>query len=359
MEKEVEALERLAGQKQPLAIDEELTKELERLAQSLKRLQKRAQALADNEGATGADIDGELGQLADALRQDRERLDSETMEPLEKLAAVVPLARDEARFARLYLQQRDLADRLASLKGVDRKDDPAFKTRVRDLEDEQRKIRTELAQLLEDIEEHAGRLPEDEEFDEMRTSALEFVEAVRGSGAQEAMVEAEDGLAEFSGTRGHAGALSAADILEQFLSKGGGMGQAGAGRALRRFRPGLGNSLGQSLSQLMQSSGFGGGQGGGGGYSAAMNTMDNVGLYGSNSSYDESSSTGSGLSKREARGGRGRGAPGRRISDSGEGASKAPGQLSAAGGADAAIPLRYRRQVGRYFQRVADELGDK
>ncbi len=90
-----------------------------------------------------------------------------------------------------------------------------------------------------------------------------------------------------------------------------------------------------------------------------MNTMDNVGLYGSNPNFEESQSTGSGLSKREVRAGRGRGGPGRRISDSGEGASEAPGKLSATGGADAAIPLRYRRQVGRYFQRVADELGDK
>ena len=358
MEKEVKALERLAGQKQPLAIDEEMTKELERLAKSLDRLQKRAEALAENEEATGADIEQELGQLADALRQERERLDSETMEPLEKLAAVVPLARDEARFAPLYLRQRDLADRLVSLKGVDRKDDPAFKARVRDFEDEQRKIRSDLAQLLDDIEEHAGRLPEEEEFEALRQSALEFAEAVRGSGATEAMVEAEDGLAEFSGTRGHAGAQSAADILEQFVNKGGGMGQE-AGRALRLFRPSLGDALGQSLAQLLQNSGFGGGQGSGGGYSAAMNTMDNVGLYGSNPNFQESSSTGSGLSKREARAGRGRGSPGRRISDSGEGASEAPGKLSASGGADAAIPLRYRRQVGRYFQRVADELGDK
>ena len=168
MEKEVKALERLAGQKQPLAIDEEMTKELERLAKSLDRLQKRAEALAENEEATGADIEQELRQLADALRQERERLDSETMEPLEKLAAVVPLARDEARFAQLYLRQRDLADRLVSLKGVDRKDDPAFKARVRDFEDEQRKIRSDLAQLLDDIEEHAARLPEEDEFEALR-----------------------------------------------------------------------------------------------------------------------------------------------------------------------------------------------
>jgi hypothetical protein len=284
------------------------------------------------------------------------------MEPLEKLEAVVPLSRDEARFVRLYAQQRDLADRLASLKGLDKKDDPDLKTRMRDLEDEQRQIRTELAVLLDDIEEHAARLPEEEEFEEMRKTANEFAAAVRASGAADAMVEAETGLGEFSGTRGQEGAERAAEILKQFLSQGGGMGQEGAGKAMRSFRPSLGDALGQSLDQLMRNSGMGkqpgNAQGSGGGYSASRNTMDNVGLYGNNPTFNESRS-GGGPSKRPMRGGAGRAPSERQSAASGDAPNEAPGRMSAAGGSDAAIPLRYRRQVGRYFQRVADELGDK
>jgi hypothetical protein len=357
VQKEAEALRQLAKDRQPLAVDEEFSKELERLADALEKLQKKTQELAASENADRAAIEKQLEELANALREERAHLDSEVMDPLEKLAAVVPLARDEARFARLYLQQRDLADRMAALKGLDKKDDPDLKTRMRDLEDEQRQIRNELSVLLDDIEEHAARLPEDEEFEAMRKSASEFAAALRASGATEAMVEAEDGLAEFAGTRAHEGADRAAGILKQFLTEGGGAGEGGGRRS---FCPSLGGALGQSLQQLMRNAGMGqsGNGAGGGGYSISMNTMNNVGMYGSNPNFNDSSS-GGGPSKRPMRGGAGR-APSERRS---EGAADAPGQatghMRAAGGADAAIPLRYRRQVGRYFQRVADELGEK
>jgi len=363
MQKEMEALQQLARDKQPLAVDEEFTKELERLAKALEQLKKQAEELAANEGADRAEMEKQLEEMAKKLREDRERLESEVLDPLEKLEAVIPLARDEAKFVQMYLRQRDLADRLASLKGQDKKDDPALKARMRDLEDEQQQIRNELSGLLDDIEEHAARLPEEEEFEEMRQSATQFAIAVRESGALEAMVEAEDGLAEFSGTRGHEGAERAAEILKEFLSKGGGMGQEGAGKALRRFSPGLGDAMGQSLQQLMKGSGRGqqpgNAQGSGGGYSASRNTMNNVGMYGNNPSFNESAPTGNGLSKKKMQSGSGRGPSDRRPDTPGQAPQEAPGRMSATGGADAAIPLRYRRQVGRYFQRVADELGDK
>jgi polyhydroxyalkanoate synthesis regulator protein len=360
MAAEAEALRKLAKDKQPFEIDEELSRELEELADEIEQLQKKLQELADDDQAGRDEIEKRLAELANALREQREKLDEEAMQPLEKLAAVLPLSRDEQKFVQIYLRQRELADRLASLKDRDRADDPALKARMRDLEDEQRKIRTDLDALLSDIEEHLAGLPEDEEFNELRDSAREFVDALRESGAAEAMLEAENGLAEFSGTRGHASALEAADILEQFLQKAGQMGQEGAGKALGGFRPSLGSAMGKTLQQMLNR-GRGRksmGQGGGDGYSAARNTSDNVGLYGSDQNYSESQSGGEGMRQRENRSGRGPRSPGRALGGSGDGPLEAPGHLRASGGSDAAIPLRYRRQVGRYFQRVADELGD-
>jgi hypothetical protein len=305
-------------------------------------------------------MEKELQELADELREKRDQLENQAMLPLEKMAAVFPLVRDESRFVQLYRRQRDLADRLAALKDRDKVDDPALKTRMRDLEDEQRQIRSDLEALLSDIEEHAQKLPEDEEFDEFRDSALEFVEALRASGAAEAMTEAENGLAEFSGSRGHTGALEAADILEEFLSKAEGMGQQGAGNALGRFSPSLGGAMGQTLEQLMRGSGLprpGDGFGSGGGYSASRSASDDVGLYGNEP--HQSPAGGEGMTDRRLSQGAGRGGRGGPGAGSGAAPSEAPGRLRATGGADAAIPLRYRRQVGRYFQRVADELGEK
>jgi hypothetical protein len=361
MAEEAEALRKLAQDKQPFEIDEELTKELAELADQIEQLQKKMQKLADDDQAGRDEIEKRLAELANALREQREKLDEEAMQPLEKLAAVLPLSRDEQKFAQIYLRQRELSDRLASLKGRDGEDDPALKARMRDLEDEQRKIRSDLEALLSDIEEHLAGLPEDAEFNELRDSAREFVDALRESGATEAMLEAENGLSEFSGTRGHAAALEAADILEQFLQKAGQMGQQGAGQAMsRRFSPGLGGAMGKTLQQMLNR-GKGRksmGQGGGDGYSTDRNTSDNVGLYGSDQNYNQSQSGGEGMRQRQNRSGNGPRTPGRTLGGSGDGPREAPGNLRASGGSDAAIPLRYRRQVGRYFQRVADELGD-
>jgi hypothetical protein len=360
MAREAEALRKLAQEKQPLAIDEELTKELDELASQIDQLQKSLKEVADNDQAQREEIEKRLAELADALKEKREQLDNEVLDPLEKLQAVLPLMRDEQKFVSLYLRQRELAERLASLKGRDGGDDPALKARMRDLEDAQRKIRTELEALLADIEEHISGLPEEAEFNEIRESAREFVEALRDSRAAEAMLEAENGLAEFSGTRGHSGADEAARILEQFVAKAGQMGQQGGGQALRGFRPQLGGAMRQTLQQMLnrRPGKQQAGQGGGDGYSMAQNTADNVGLYGSDQNYSESSAGGAGQRQPQSRGGKGTRAPGRAIGGTADGSLDAPGGLRAGGGTDAAIPLRYRRQVGRYFQRVADELGD-
>ncbi|MCH8242157.1 MAG: hypothetical protein IH897_06040 [Planctomycetes bacterium] len=120
-----------------------------------------------------------LKQLLDSLKNDRKRLDSEMMQPLEMLAKIMPLMQDQARFVRLYQRQRELADRLESVEGQDGQDDPILKARMRDLETEQYLIRQGLIQLLVDIRDHVEILPEDPRFDALRKSVREFAGPIR------------------------------------------------------------------------------------------------------------------------------------------------------------------------------------
>ncbi len=362
LRREAEALRKLQQDKKPFDLDAELTKELEKLEQTLERLTKQADDLAANENLTADELEKALDALREELKQGRERLDQEAMEPLERLAQLMPLKKDESRFVRLYQRQRELAGRLKSLEGQDDGKDPALKARMRDLEGEQRQIRLDLEGLLTDIEEHAGALPDEPDLKPLRESALKFVKDVRDSGAADAMTDAETGLAEFSGTRGHEGAQKAADILEKFLEQNEGMGNQ-AGGMVRSFRPGLGDAMEQALQQLLRTAGLGqmpgDGEGGsGGGYSTSRNTLDNVGLYGDDPSLDDPQS-GDGLTSRPASESRVRN-PGSRGSDGPEApVHSAETQLRAAGSGESTVPLRYRKKVGRYFQRLADELGDK
>src|SRR5258708_2590158 len=217
------------------------------------------------------------------LKDDGEHLDREAIEPLEFLAGVVPLLEDVSRFVILYQRQEALAERLKSLTGADKGDDPKRKARMRDLQAEQEGIRQALTELLDQMEDHVTGLPDDPDMESLHQKALEFVEKVRGSGATEAMSEAESGLAEFSGDRGHEGARRAAAILKKFLDftdNEGGI--PGVGLAGLKLKPVLRNGLGDTISQLLGEAGLlpGKGKGSGGGLTASRSTLDNVGLYG-------------------------------------------------------------------------------
>jgi hypothetical protein len=50
---------------------------------------------------------------------------------------------------------------------------------------------------------------------------------------------------------------------------------------------------------------------------------------------------------------------GRDNGDGREGGLELSGKGRTVGEADVVVPVRYKRRVGEYFQRVADELGDK
>lgn len=366
MQNDVETLRKQSEQKQPYELDKVLSPQLKQLADQLQRLIKNTKSAADK-NATNKQSLKALQEMLKQLKGERERLDSEMMMPLDMLRKVLPLTQSESRFAQLYRRQRELANRLESLKGKDGLDDPALKRRMRDLEEEQRGIRKELDKLLEDIETAANQLPEDARVEKLRKTALEFVTAVRGSGAAEAMGEAESGLAEFSGTKGHAGAKKAADILEKFLKKCRNMGANGqAGQCLSGFAPSLDEALQQTLGQLLGDAGMnpgrqtGMGQGGsGGGYSTRRNTMQNVGLYGGQPTAEQQQPTRPNMGRSEtARAGNGQPGVRRRVTATTADDYRTTGAFRASGGGETVVPLPYRRKVARYFQRIADEVGE-
>jgi predicted nuclease with TOPRIM domain len=347
-----------AGEDLPLDLDRKLRQSLYDLAADVRKAG----------GVFGHDA-GQLGlsasaakKAADQLRKDlgleREQFEKEATDPIEHLAKIFPLKEDEARFADLAVRQRDLADRMSALKG-EAGDDPKLKARLRDLEQEQRQLREELRDLLQDVDDHVQALPSDPKLDGLRQAAEAFAKAVRESDAAQQMNASETSLSEFKGGDAAARAKQAADTLEKFLSKCKGMGEQ-AGECLR-FQPKLSEGLGDTVEQLLQMEGLGNGSkpgkgmgGGGGGYSARRNTLRNVGLYGSRPRMSKAS---------QSKGGRGD--PGANVRAGGQApdaeaptATESGGRVKSAGESDVAVPSRYKRKVGEYFQRVADELGD-
>ena len=363
---EAEAVRESAKHTLPYDIDKALNKELEKLADQMEQAaEETKQAASSPNGKPSAgEAAKKLDEVQKKLAKERKDFKEGVNDPLDQLAQIYPLLEDQSRFVELYHRQRDLAERLASLKDRDNPEDPATKARMRELEEEQRKNREDLESLLNDIEEHASRLPDDDpKLKELADSAREFVEAVRDSGANQAMSDAESGLAEFSGTRGHSEAKRAADILEKFLSRCQGMGEQSEGACNSlKFKPGEG-CLGDTLSQMLADAGFkpGGGKpgqngalGAGGGFSARRSSLSNIGLYGNLPTRGNPTQSKSGGGKQSLS----IGGSYRTDVDQVTSSRLDPhGLLKASGAGETAVPARYRSRVEQYFQRIADETG--
>ena len=338
----------------PYDLDRNLVHELERLA---KDLEDEAQALdeLDLEMLTESDLADLMEELRKRLAKEQAELKEEVAEPMEHLEKIYPLIEDQSRFVQLYERQKELAERLASLKGQDGVDDPILKGRMRDLELEQQQIRDDLETLLVDIENHAQLLPDDSRLDDFRASSLKFVDAVRASDADQQMQESENALVEFAGTQAAESAQAAAETLAQFLSEGEQV--AGKGQMCLKFSPGLQRNLGDTIAQLLGEAGLpqpgqGPGQGSGSGYSSRRNSLRNIGLYGQMPGMEQNAGNRSGKSSSGAEGGR---YTDKTNSHENAELVGARGVLEAAGSGNIPVPVRYRSRVGAYFERIVDE----
>jgi hypothetical protein len=358
MQKQADALRKAAETDLQYDLDKHMSKHLEKLSRQVEELSRKAKSHAANKSLSPKQLVEEIERLKNELTRERREAEEKTTKPLEQLAQVQPLLEDSSRFIILAQRQKALADRMKSLEGKERPDDPSTKARMRDLQDEQQRLREDLNRLLDDIEEHAGKLPDEpEEFARLKAEAQDFAQKVRESGADEAMAEAETGLGEFSGTRGSKGSRKAADILDGFIKKCNGMN--GQCKGCLKFQPTLGEGLGDTCEQLLAEAGLkpgqgdGEGTGAGGGFSARRSSVENVGLYGGMPSVRESA--GGGLSNRRRDG---RADPRGSAAMPGQpapGATARPGV--ATGPVEAMIPAAYRKRVAEYFQRIADEAG--
>lgn len=357
MKEEAEAMARSAESTLPFDIDSAMSDYPRDLAAKLAEAGQAVDDFAESEPSPTA---GEAKEGLEAIRKfcegSRAEYDEQAVEPLEYMAKVFPLIRDEARFVELYRRQLDLADRLESLRNVDGGDDPLAASRMRDLESEQYRIREDLRALPRDIQDHVRQLPDRPEVDQLRETASAFVAAVRESGASEAMAEAEAGLAALSGTRSAEAAREAEQILREFLADCQAMGERG--ESCLQFNPGLGGGLGDTVNQLLNSAGAGRtGMGmAGGGYSAQMSTLDNVGLFGQLPALTGGGMAGDGKDSQSAWRGR--------RSGEGDVENAEPGNvqplesLRAVGANRLVVPPEYRQRVGAYFERITDELGE-
>ncbi|NQU21751.1 MAG: hypothetical protein HQ567_10745 [Candidatus Nealsonbacteria bacterium] len=364
LRKESDALKKLAQNKLPYDIDKNLTPQLEQAASMTDAMAKELEKLLEQENLLNEQLEKKLDEMNAQLAGERSEFDQQAMQPLEHLELVFPLLVDQSRFTVLVMRQKDLAERLASLRGRDGEDNPVLKARMRELEQEQAQIRGALTDLLDDIDDHVEQLPEKPEFEKLRETATQFVDAVRFSGATERMIAAEAGLAEFSGTIGYDEAKEAADILEKFLKQcegAEGMGNC-AGNCLI-FQPGLSKGLGNSIAQILAQMGMtpGSGAGMGSGYGMGGNSAQRggMGLYGGlpgmAGNYGEGREQDGSQDNAPSRFNAGGSNPQRPAMVD----AAAEGRSGGGGGGHDAVPARYLPRVDEYRRRISEEVENR
>jgi hypothetical protein len=347
-------LKAAAQNKLPYDLDESLSKELQRHLERMQRAADGLERLTKNKTLKNSDLAAALEALSKELEEADLDVEQKMMEPIEHLELIFPLIADQAKFITIARQQRELAERIAALKGNDGRDDPSTKARLRDLEAEQADVRAALEDLLAEIESHAERLPDDEKLRELKETAKDFVREVRQTGALDDMVEAESALAGFIAAKAADEAKEAADKLDKLIKKCQGM--AGQGQMCLKFSPGLSQGMGDTIAQLLGQMGLGSGSGAGGGYSAARSGMDRMGLYGNMPTMQGNDGGNPEKSQNEAAGpGFARGA----RSPENQNTIKATGSTANEGTSRFEAPPVYRRRVADYFRRLAEDLDEE
>ena len=372
----------------PFDIDKEFRKQLEQVAKSMADAAKETDGAAS--GLSSGKAGESLGKVRKKLGAKRDEFKKQVVQPLDNLDKIFPLLEDQERFIELWQRQQDLAERMKSVVDA-RADDPKLKARMRDLEAEQRQLAQDLHELLDDIRNHATRLPvvtgpfvraggvapvslaaalvgavvlaEDpqanpeelkDNLEQLQQTAFDFARKVQASGAFEQMNDAAADLGAFDGAHAAAKAQEAADTLKKFIGECKGSEGKLRGLCKLAFRPKICDSMGATLDQLLAAEGMnpGGGTGAGGGFSQRRSSLRNTSLYGRIPARSRAGGNRSGRSAAGPGGG------GNAAGDQGiAGGQIDAAKLRASGESDVAVPPQYKRKVGEYFQRVADELG--
>ena len=248
--------------------------------------------------------------------------------------------------------QQDLAERAAALKGRDGQDDPALKARMRDLEEEQRQIREALAKFLEDMQEHIEKLPDKPELASFAGRRGSLPRTWRPAGRRRRWPPPRRPWPSSPPPAATKRPRRPPTSWRSSSSAADGMGKGCRNAMLWRFSRRLSNCLGDTLAQLLAQAwpAWGGsGSGGMGGYGMS-------GLYGGLPAifgWKERPAASRPAPTASRGSGRFAGKPRRESRRARAGETVAAG--AAAGASEGAVPERYRRQVGQYFQRVAEE----
>ena len=218
-----------------------------------------------------------------------------------------------------------------------------------------------LGEILAELPGLIDGLPPDAQYDELRRTAGDFVEAVRSAGIAGDLEAASEGFAGLDGKEACPAAERALEKMEALVRKCSPSGGMGIPAFSPTFQPSLAESMSSSVAQILSAMGMGSGPGSGGGSGGYGAFAEDVALYGPHAAMaggaGELAGGGAGGGPEGAEGRAGgfrRDATDARDPALGDPAPPARVRLER----DARFPLRYRELVGEYFRVMAETFAD-
>jgi hypothetical protein len=336
-----ETVEQLEAQlKEPpvFSADLQLAKELRELQESLRK------ALDELEQGDYNAVDNRLAEADEKAEKDLDL-------PLEMLTKLYRLIEDESLFTMLAQVQEDIAHRTQRFQHMAQAAAAQDQRDLKALAEEQRQVQSSLETVIQEIRDHAGKLPKDDpEFKELIDSANEFATKVLDMNIVKVLEDAASAMEKNAGTDSHTHAAKGAELMMSLVEKmnaQGGMA-GGAMKKLRKFGPYIANTV----NQLLGGKGLpGAGQSGSGHGGYSMSRGGNAGLYGNRPRKLQGKGSGGG----EKGGGSGL-SSGQKLDDvEGFGRIDQFDEGKSGGVPLSAIPSRYRSAVRDFNRRIADE----
>ena len=369
-------IEKLANIESDIEVDQQLSQMLKEMASETADAAGLLDSMSEKQNGERPLTQQEKEQLNSIQKKNqsnRKDIQEEAIDSLEQLEQFMQLELDEEHFESLAENQRAISERMKSLQS-EKVNDASTERRMAEMEAEQEELRQQLRDLSQSIREHAEKLPNDAESQNLKQSALDFSRALQESQAEPFMRSAQRSLLDSKSEQASEQAASAAEELEDLMEQGNSMQEANEQSVGKTFKPGrAGFDPKKALDQMKQKFGRGkarssqlgdgkGGQSGSGGDAQSSNegqrsgssqrspSQPNTGLYGS---MPKPSASSQGRSDRTSQGTATNSASSKQ--DQGKISRSMESESDAAGQGLPYIPPQYRNRVSEYMQRILEK----
>lgn len=263
----------------------------QKVAEAAKRLENTANKAMDaaaknpnpQEAARAAQ------QAAQEMGKNAEQAKKEVGESIKNVEKAAPLFNDVERFKQLLDRQGQVVLQARQFQESS-PNDPAAKSKMEALQEEQKRIGEELKQLQDDFRRHADEAQKD--FPKAAESARKIAEEIGKREIPSIMDQAQGNYEQEQGAQGFANSQKALEEMEAMMQKAGECQSKGKGELDIKLQDSLGKSgLGQSLGDCLNP-GMGQGQGRGNGSGSGTGAGGSMGGSSGTSGARQSSQNG-------------------------------------------------------------------